>query len=92
MIASRTPAASFVSRTPEDNQIVVIETMQATTKDKISNAELKMKELSEAKGEITILVMLLQQNTKQNCMKLTFVNAEMHKVGERLKQLCRMRD
>ena len=61
-----------------------------TTENEIDNEERKLQELVNKRTDLTIAMMLLHQNTKDNRMQLAAVNAEMHKTGERLKRLHRM--
>ena len=61
-----------------------------TTENGIANEERKFQELMNKRTDLTIAMMLLHQNTKDNRMELAVVNADMHKTGERLKRLHRM--
>lgn len=49
--------------------------------------EQKYQDLINQRADLTVAMILLHQNTKENRTQLSAVNAEMYTVGERLKRL-----
>ena len=57
----------------------------------LADEERTLEALINERAQLTIEMMLLHQDTKENRSRLVSVNAEIHETGERLKRLHRSR-